>query len=200
MVMNEHKSRSPLAFTAEGDAPPADIDPGPLTLLILHEEWLAIGDVQATITAAYNATGNRITDVAGREVALVLTSDADVRALNAQFRGKDKPTNVLSFPSEDASSIQAITGETLPLGDVVIAYETVMREAREEGKPPLHHLSHLTVHGLLHLAGYDHETDEDAERMEALEREILGELAIPDPYLTSRQESGPLAAGACAHE
>ncbi len=103
-----------------------------------------------------------------------------MRALNAGWRGKDKPTNVLSFPASPA----AAPGAALPpmLGDIVLAAETVFGEAALDGKPVEHHLSHLIVHGLLHLLGYDHETDGQAEAMEAVERRALARLAIPDPY------------------
>jgi probable rRNA maturation factor len=102
-----------------------------------------------------------------------------IRGLNAQWRTKDKATNVLSFPAFAPNK----TGPLPPmLGDIVLAAETVKREAVAEEKPLDHHISHLVVHGLLHLIGYDHEVDEDAEEMEALERRVLARLAIPDPY------------------
>jgi probable rRNA maturation factor len=101
-----------------------------------------------------------------------------VQALNRDWRGIDKPTNVLSFPApEPAAGIRP-----RPLGDIAIAYETTRREAESESKPFAHHLSHLAVHGFLHLIGYDHETDDEAETMENLEREILSQLGVPDPY------------------
>jgi probable rRNA maturation factor len=114
------------------------------------------------------------------ELSLVFTDDAHIQALNAEWRGKDKPTNVLSFPAFPTK-----IGATLPpmLGDIVLAWETVTQEARLEGKPIEHHITHLIVHGLLHLMGHDHESDEEAEVMEALERRALARLAIPDPYL-----------------
>jgi probable rRNA maturation factor len=200
-MMNEQQTQTPISRPEETDASSADPDPGPLSLLILHEEWLATGDVQATVMAAYQAVGAKIAGVAGREVAVVLSSDIDVRSLNAQFRGKDAPTNVLSFPSEDAGDFEAVTGETMPLGDIIVAYETVMREARDDGKLPLNHLSHLTVHGLLHLAGFDHETDAEAEHMEALEREILATLNVPDPYSSPCSlSSGAPHSGMSAHD
>ncbi len=113
------------------------------------------------------------------ELSLVFTDDAAIRTLNAEWRGKDKPTNVLSFPA-----FPVAPGDPLPpmLGDIVLAYETVAREAGEENKPLENHITHLIIHGLLHLLGYDHETDEEAEEMEALERQALARLAIPDPY------------------
>jgi probable rRNA maturation factor len=112
----------------------------------------------------------------GGELAIVLTDDSSIRLLNRQWRGIDKATNVLSFPSQDAC------GQLPLIGDIVLAYETIAQEARNEGKPFAHHLAHLAVHGFLHLHGYDHQQDDDADAMEALERKILRRLAIPDPY------------------
>lgn len=113
------------------------------------------------------------------ELSLVFTDDAHVRALNAAWRGKDGPTNVLSFPAFPVKP-----GAALPpmLGDIVLAFETVDAEARAEGKKVEDHIVHLVVHGLLHCLGHDHETDEDAEAMEAVERRALARLAIADPY------------------
>ncbi len=109
-----------------------------------------------------------------KSLTVALADDKRVRALNARDRKKDKPTNVLSYPS----------GEKSFLGDVVLARQTVWREAREQKKAPADHLMHLVVHGTLHLLGHDHETsDADAARMEALERRILKRLGIADPYL-----------------
>ncbi len=113
------------------------------------------------------------------ELAIVLGDDSGIQALNREWRGKNAPTNVLSF-------LAARPGKTPSaspyLGDIVIAYQTVAREAATEGKPFNHHLAHLAVHGFLHLLGYDHENDRDAQTMERLERRILKRLAIPDPY------------------
>lgn len=113
------------------------------------------------------------------ELSILFTDDAHIRTLNAGWRGKDKATNVLSFPAFPLKP-----GDRLPpmLGDVVLAAETVAREAGLEDKPFDHHLVHLMVHGTLHLLGYDHETEAEAETMEALERRALARLAIPDPY------------------
>ncbi len=112
------------------------------------------------------------------ELAIVLTDDSRIRELNRVWRGIDKPTNVLSFPAKEAVG----NGATALLGDIVIAYETTAREAREQATPFLHHVAHLTVHGFLHLRGYDHEADDEAETMERLERAILARLDISDPY------------------
>jgi probable rRNA maturation factor len=110
-------------------------------------------------------------DATAGEVAIVLSDDATVRRLNRDYRHKDKPTNVLSFP----------LGDQL-LGDVVLARETVLAEAGAQGKLAGNHLSHLVVHGVLHLLGFDHEKEAQARRMEALERRVLAGLGIADPY------------------
>jgi probable rRNA maturation factor len=112
------------------------------------------------------------------EVSVLLCDDAVIAALNARWRGRDEPTNVLSFPAPPTGDPAA----PAHLGDIAIACETVIREAREQGQPVTQHLAHLAVHGFLHLLGYDHVTDGEAERMERLEREILASLGIPDPY------------------
>ena len=115
------------------------------------------------------------------ELAIVLTNDSTIQALNRDWRGKDQPTNVLSFPAAPRSKSRPPSPY---LGDIVIAYQTTAREAVAEGKPFDHHLAHLAVHGFLHLLGYDHENDRDARTMENLERRILRRLAVPDPYGT----------------
>lgn len=114
------------------------------------------------------------------ELSLVFTNDADIREINGKWRHIDKPTNVLSFP---AFALQPGQEPGEILGDIVIARESVAREAAEEHKSFDDHLSHLVVHGLLHLMGYDHQNDEEAEQMETLERKILASLGISDPYL-----------------
>jgi probable rRNA maturation factor len=115
---------------------------------------------------------------AGSEVSIVLADDSTIRSLNLNWRGIDKPTNVLAFPASAPDNGQ---GPRL-LGDIVIAFETLERECVDEHRIFLHHLAHLTVHGFLHLLGYDHETDEQAEEMEGLESRILRRLNMPDPY------------------
>lgn len=112
------------------------------------------------------------------ELSIVLANDAAVRALNARYRGQDKPTNVLSFAAE----VEALPGELRLLGDVVLAFGTCRREAEEQGKPLAGHLVHLVVHGTLHLLGYDHEEETEATTMEARERALLAGLGVPDPY------------------
>lgn len=113
------------------------------------------------------------------ELSLVFTDDASIREINAEWRGQDKPTNVLSFPAFP------VTPGRMPgpmLGDIVVAFETLRREAAEMGKPFEEHLTHLLVHGFLHLFGYDHIEDDEAEKMEGLETRILARLGLSDPY------------------
>lgn len=121
------------------------------------------------------------------EVSFRFTNDSEMRRLNKTYRGKDKATNVLSFPALGPEGKPA-PGEAL-LGDVVLARETVLAEAAAQGKQPAHHLTHLLVHGLLHLLGFDHETGGKAAKMEALEAEILAGLGVPDPYQAREEET-----------
>ena len=110
------------------------------------------------------------------DVVILLTDDETVRDLNGRFRGKDRPTNVLSFPAPENAQPH--------LGDIVLAHGVCAAEARAQGKPFADHLSHLVIHGILHLMGHDHEADDEAEAMEAQERMLLAALGIPDPYLS----------------
>jgi probable rRNA maturation factor len=136
--------------------------------------WDAEPGAADTVRAAIEAAAALVP--AQGEVSVLLTDDAAVRELNRLWRKVDKPTNVLSFPAAKA-------GGPL-LGDIAIAHETLESEAAREGKPFLHHLAHLAVHGFLHLLGYDHQTDSQAEAMEGLERAALARLQIADPYVS----------------
>ena len=140
--------------------------------------WNPQDDEAVVCRAIEAAAGLSSHNVAGAELSVMLTDDESIRAINAQWRQKDAPTNVLSFPAPPS-----MPGAPRLLGDIVIAHETTAREAEAEGKPFADHLGHLAVHGFLHLLGYDHESDTDAEVMERLEREILAKLGVPDPYL-----------------
>jgi len=135
----------------------------------------------------------------GASVSLLLADDARVRELNRTYREQDKPTNVLSFPATltrpGETPRTAFDGVPLALGDIVLAYETVVGEAAAQDKPVEHHLVHLVVHGTLHLLGYDHMTDADAELMEGLEVRILAGLGIPDPYEASDPGENSLDGG-----
>ena len=152
-------------------------------VLIAADCWHHQPEAEAVIQRAIAAAAEAIDeDVAEAELAVMLTDDAGIRTLNNNWRGIDKPTNVLSFPALQPTSPQADDDVPRMLGDIAIAYETTRREADEEEKPFDDHLSHLAVHGFLHLVGYDHENDEDAEEMESLEQQILAQLGISDPY------------------
>jgi probable rRNA maturation factor len=152
-------------------------------VLVVADCWQSEPDSEAVIQRAVAAAAESVDeDVADAEVAVMLTDDAGIRTLNSNWRGIDKPTNVLSFPALQPESEWKPGDAPRMLGDIAIAYETMRREADEEQKPFDHHLSHLAVHGFLHLIGYDHENDGDAEEMEALETQILAHLGIPDPY------------------
>lgn len=121
------------------------------------------------------------------EISVLLTDDATIQELNRTYRGYDKPTNVLAFPSLEPQAIsdlgipQNIQGPLI-LGDVALAFETIQRESLSQKKPFEHHLAHLTVHGILHLLGFDHNQDNEALTMESLEIKILSSLMIPNPY------------------
>ena len=138
-------------------------------VVVLDAGWqTALPGVERLVRKAARAAASR-----GKSLNVALSDDKGVRSLNKRDRKKDKPTNVLSYPS----------GEGAFLGDIVLARQTVWREAREQAKSAADHVTHLVVHGTLHLVGYDHENDADAERMEALERRVLAKLGIGDPYL-----------------
>ena len=156
----------------------------PMTeVLVVAECWQHEPDADAVIQRAIAAAAGSVdADVGDAELAVMLTDDPGIRTLNSNWRGIDKPTNVLSFPALQGEGARKPGDAPRMLGDIAIAYETTRHEADAEGKPFEHHLSHLAIHGFLHLIGYDHENDADAEEMEALETEILEQLGIPDPY------------------
>lgn len=149
--------------------------------------WQALAD--AAVRSAIGATpfGTLIGSRAAVEISVRLTSDQEVLTLNAQYRGKDKPTNVLSFPMVQPDLIDTVSqnsddGEVL-LGDIVLAHGVCTAEAAERGISAEDHASHLIVHGTLHLLGYDHMNDDEGDAMEAIERDALATLGIADPYV-----------------
>jgi len=156
-----------------------------IDVLVESPLWEQEPGAESTIRRAL-AMAAAMQSTSPAELAIVLTDDSAIRALNRTWRGIDRPTNVLSFPAQRGPrpSAERSAGPVPPvlLGDVVIAYETAMREARSESKPFEHHLAHLAVHGFLHLLGQDHDNDRDAEAMEGTERAILARLGVPDPY------------------
>jgi probable rRNA maturation factor len=152
-----------------------------------EQDWDALADRAARAAIDRTPHGELLTIAAAVEISLRLTSDDEVHTLNRQYRQKDKPTNVLSFPMVQADLLETVTqnsddGEVL-LGDIVLAHGVCAAEAEERGIAIETHATHLIVHGVLHLLGYDHMTDREAEAMEAIETDALAALGIDDPYL-----------------
>lgn len=191
-----------MSVTTPAEAPPHHARPimplAPHVEIIVEDEgW---SDPSAVIEGAVAAALAHLRlDPAAYEVSVLATDDARIQALNARFRGQDKPTNVLSWPAVDLRPAMPGAAPEPPepgtpddpegLGDIALALETCTREAAEAGRPLAHHLIHLTVHAVLHLLGYDHETEADAHLMEGLETAILARMAIPDPYGTAAATS-----------
>jgi probable rRNA maturation factor len=152
--------------------------------MVDSKRWKEPAKAKAVVRRAIVQAAAATRSTIRAELAIVLTDDSAIRALNRDWRGIDKATNVLSFPAKDAGLAQdpGQDGPQPHLGDIVLAFETIEREAAGEHKPLTHHLAHLAVHGFLHLVGYDHERDRDAREMEQAERDILRQLKIPDPY------------------
>jgi len=152
-----------------------------IDIMVQEPLWTTQRGAKATVRRAILEAAIATSTSTG-ELAIVLTDDTAIRSLNRNWRSKDKPTNVLSFPSHRS-------GRETPhhLGDIVISYQTTAREAKAENKPFPHHLAHLAVHGFLHLIGYDHEADDEAELMENLEISVLSRLQVPNPYMTNER-------------
>jgi len=149
---------------------------GPEIAVTVAGGWDALADA-GTVAHRAAAAALAAEGVGAAELSVLLTDDAQVRALNRDYRGKDAATDVLSFPGDDDDA-----GGPRLLGDVVVAAGTCRADAAREGKPAADHLAHLVVHGTLHVLGYDHATTAEAEAMEALERRVLAGLGISDPY------------------
>ena len=147
---------------------------------MIHLELINDKDLHAPDAAQFQNWANQVANQlqTSGEVCVKIVDATESQTLNSQYRGKDYPTNVLSFPAEIPDFV-----ESEQLGDLAICAEVVVREAAEQNKAVEHHWAHMTIHGLLHLLGYDHLEDEEAEAMEALEIQLLSALDIPDPYL-----------------
>ncbi len=166
-------------------------DRTPMTILDIQisvekGDWPSEDELQSFAARVLGAAADFLAEEEGQpfpgeppELSLVFTDDASIRVINAEWRGQDKQTNVLSFPAFPLAPGK-MPGPML--GDIVVAFETLRREASELEKPFEEHLTHLLVHGFLHLFGYDHLEDHEAERMEALETRILARLGLSDPY------------------
>jgi probable rRNA maturation factor len=152
-----------------------------VSIEVEDQAWSALSGLErhahAAVEAALAGSGSGNADC---DVAVLFTDDDAIAAINAEWRGQDKPTNVLSFPTP--ADLPIPQGEARPLGDIVLAHGVIAREAIEQGKTLRDHTVHLIVHGTLHLLGFDHETDDEALEMEALETSILKGLGISDPY------------------
>jgi len=170
MVADRAESRSPNA-----DGPPITVD-----ILIEAGDWPPESELGKTVSRVVGAAVATIRPMLAQhtELSLVFTDDAEIRKLNLKFRNIDKATNVLSFPA--APSIQAGFGPLL--GDIVMAHDTIVREADAQGLTIEAHLAHLILHGFLHLLGYDHEEEAEATAMERLETAILLDLGVANPY------------------
>ena len=149
-------------------------------------DWPVLATRAARAAIGQTPHGDLLTTPASVEISVRLTSDEEVRTLNRQYRQKDKPTNVLSFPMVQADLLETISqnsddGEVL-LGDIVLAHGVCTAEAAKRGISAEDHAAHLIVHGTLHLLGYDHMTDDEGDAMEAIERDALATLGIADPY------------------
>jgi probable rRNA maturation factor len=147
--------------------------------VVSSDLWNAVPSADATVQRAISSAATLVEGKfpSNAELAVVFTDDAHIRELNREWRKRDAPTNVLSFPASPSPA----AGQC-HLGDVILAFETLRREAETASKPFDHHLAHLAVHGFLHLLGYDHEDDDSATAMEGLETRALAALGIPDPY------------------
>ncbi len=153
----------------------------------IEESWPASSGLDALAEKASRGAAAAAPELTNPRLSasLLFTSDAEVQVLNREWRGKDRPTNVLSFPMLERSELLALAPDGPPelLGDIALAYETCAREAAEKSVPLEHHAAHLIIHGLLHLAGHDHESSpEEATEMEALEIKALASMGIGNPY------------------
>ncbi len=179
--------------SSENDASAGEGEPSRTCtdIVIEDDRWTSVSGLQDLIPDLAADT-LRVANLSPEShgVSVALLSDAEVHALNKAFRGKDAPTNVLSFPSSPPMPGAARMGEPVFLGDVALAYETVVSEASAQDKTVFQHAAHLVVHGVLHLAGFDHGGDAEADRMEAAEGAILARFGIPDPY---RDDAASLA-------
>ena len=164
----------------------------PADVVIEDDRWADLGLEPLAGRAAAATLARLGLPAAGFEIVVLGAGDSRIAALNADFRGKPQPTNVLSWPSQERGAAAEGAAPGLPepgpaddpeaLGDIALAWETCAREAAEAEKPVADHVTHLIVHGVLHLLGYDHQRDGDAALMERLETEILADLGVPDPY------------------
>jgi probable rRNA maturation factor len=189
-------SRSGVAAQVEAAEPEPEPEPDArlsVDIVVQSGDWPDSRQLETLASAVARAVADELAlPKIPYEVALALSSDSAVQALNRDFRSFDKPTNVLSFPAPTGDAATSCADQAAFLGDIILAAETLRREAAERAVPLHDHFAHLLAHGILHLFGYDHEADAPATEMEALERRILGRLGIPDPYATDQLEEEAL--------
>ena len=158
-----------------------------VAIQIADEDWLTwytTEEWQDRLSQIINGTLKHIKWDYPSEISVLLTNNPHSQELNHAYRGKDEPTNVLSFPAFSKEELEKVTSLRSPLiiGDIVLALKKVLDESEEQKKPFLHHITHLVVHGTLHLLGYDHQENKEAEAMESLEVNVLDNLGISNPY------------------
>jgi probable rRNA maturation factor len=161
-----------------------------ISIAINDDAWAEINDLDliiktAAIAAFEKADKPDFLNTAYVEISFLMTNNLEIQALNKQYRGKDSPTNVLSFPQfdfETQNSLISFDDDPTPIGDIIMAFDIIKFEAAEQNKYLIAHITHLVIHGVLHLLGYDHIDDDQAEIMEQLECEIMGVLEHPAPY------------------
>lgn len=181
----------PNKLRGSGGWPPVPIPRVMIDIVIEDDRWAAL-DLETLASRAVAATlAHQSLDADAVEMTVMGCDDARIADLNADFRGKPRPTNVLSWPAEERGAARDGDPPLAPepdfdgmleLGDIAISYDTCHAEAEAAGKPMADHVTHLVIHGLLHLLGYDHERDGDATLMEGIEVKILGKLGLDDPY------------------
>lgn len=203
---DEQQGVGPQTCGAQGDVASHDVsdvasddvhDMTSLSIDVVYMagDWSAFGSAEDLIVAVAKVVSAHpdLCSFMPATAALALGDDVHVRSLNLQFRGINRPTNVLSFPASISPPVAPVAADAPGaaheepgfLGDIILAQQTIAREAAEQGKPPAHHLQHLVLHGLLHLIGFDHQTEAEAAEMEALEIELLAALAIANPYASA---------------
>jgi probable rRNA maturation factor len=171
-----------IPTTADAETSPDPEPDSPREIIVAAPGWddapFRSGEAADCAEAAISAAAAELALGPDIGLALLLADDAALRQLNADHRGKDQPTNVLSFPAFDPDDLP----DAGHIGDIAVALETILAESLDAGRPPLHHLAHMVVHGVLHLAGYDHATDAEADAMEAIEVRALARMGVPNPY------------------
>jgi probable rRNA maturation factor len=187
--MKKRRGATPATRTRSPAGRPAGATAHKINVLIQDRRWEKALPRLVTFTRRF-ALRALEGSPAQLEATVVLSSDSVVRGLNRLFRGKDAPTNVLSFPQAPTVQTRPTDEKLAEIGEIILAFETIRKEALTQGKPLINHLGHLVIHGILHLLGYDHQRPGEARVMERLEAEILSMLGMPNPYGRGRPRRG----------